>query len=211
MFDLFPRTEIVLLRSLEDVRMADDEEMWHHFLDLYHVPMLRFVESCGGGSDSEDVVQMMLVKLSNILREGLYRRQPNTRFSSFLKTMLRNELRSYQRSIRQSRSLVVPPDELEQMPTTNDPGEILDAKWRADMRMSATSEVLERLVTNKRVRSIFQDLVLEGLSVDEVSRKYKVTKKYVGTIKCRVQRQILLVEEAALKKDLRGLPKDDGL
>lgn len=196
MFDLFPTTECALIDSMSGpgVGRAQNERLWHRFIDLYRKPMIRFVELCGGGGDAEDIVQEVLVKLACALRAGKYRRLPNVKFRTYLTTLLRNELVTLFRTGERVRDRLMLAGECPDAASGDEPGEIVDAKWSAACRMAAVKDVMSQTAISPKAKAIYRAVVLDGAPVDEVCRKYGVGKSFVSQVKSRMNRRIEKVE-----------------
>ena len=70
---------------------GEDEATWVKFFELYQPVIRHFAEFAGARSDTDDVVQDVMVKLVEVFRSGTYHPEKG-RFRAFLATITRREV-----------------------------------------------------------------------------------------------------------------------
>jgi len=190
----FIQTSVTLLQRIAIQRSGEDEASWVRFWELYQPAMLVFAQSIGGGENSEDIVQDVLVKLVNELKNGGYVRQAGKRFRSYLKTLIRRQLidayrkekaRGYGRTVELTEGIVE-----DTAGTNKDVGRELDEEWVRACHSAVVDHVLTKTALAKQSREIYRAYVLEGRPVGDVAREFGVSKNLVSQIKTRVDKMI---------------------
>ena len=195
MGSIFPNTSITLLRSIAAEKTGGNESEWARFFELYHPAMRKFVQMKTNRNDVDDIVQNVLVKLVDVLRHGKYTPQPGVKFRSYLARLLYNELVSHFRRDRvRGDGNFVPVDEID-LPVDSDAAFAMDVQWRMALHESAVEHVLTKTALAEQSKKVYRAYVLEERPIEEVAKKFGLTKNYVSQIKTRVDRMVAAVEE----------------
>ena len=194
MAETFQETSVTLLQRIAVEKTGEDQAAWARFFELYEPAMLKFAEYHGGGAAAEDVVQEVLVKLVDILRNGRFEIERGTKFRSFLATLIRNQLADhYRREQVRGAGRKVP---LKDWSASVEPEAAarLDVEWRLARHRAALDHVLTKTALAKQSKEIYADYVLRELPIEEVAEKYGVSRNLVSQIKSRVDRMVAAVE-----------------
>lgn len=198
---VFPETPTTLLTRLAARAEGTDETSWARFFELYQPAMVRFVaaHSRNGIVDPDDVVQDVLVRLVDMLREGRYDGKRG-RFRSLLAVMLRNELYSAIRRIvarpdgsAESLTCLSPSDKALQVPSLT--AASLDAAWRLARHEAAVEHVFAHTALAEQSKRIFRELEATGDSCEAVARRLDLTPAVVRQVKSRVTRLVAALEK----------------
>ncbi len=175
-------------------KTGEDQASWARFFELYEPAMVKFAEAHGGGEAAEDVVQDVFVKLVDILRHGRFELKRGTKFRSFLATLIRNQLADhYRREQVRGGGRKVP---LEEWSASVEPEAAarLDVEWRLARHRAALEHVLTKTALSEQSKAIYGDYVVREMGIEEVARKYGVSRNLVSQIKTRVERMVGAVE-----------------
>lgn len=189
----FPETPATLLARLAAAATGEREEDWTIFFAQYEPVIRRFAASLGAGSESEDVAQDVFLRLVDVFRSGSYHPERG-RFRSYLSKMIRNEVvnrwhRARARAVDRTLTLDNDANPLEIGVPAEAPV-LLDAKWHAACEAAALEHVLTKTALSPRSREIFRAYVVEGVAIDEVSRRFGVPNNVVSQVKTRVTRMV---------------------
>ena len=187
-----PDTPVTLIARMAAQVTGEDEATWVKFFELYQPVIRHFAEFAGARSDTDDVVQDMMVKLVDIFRSGAYRPEKG-RFRAFLATITRREVinrwqkaqaRAADRHVSLNRTtaqeIVVQPEA----------AAILDAKWRLAQHAAAVEHVLTRTALAQRSKDVYRAYVLEERPIGEVAQAFGIPRNTVSQIKTRVDAMI---------------------
>ena len=187
-----PDTPVTLIARMAAQVTGEDEATWVKFFELYQPVIRHFAEFAGARSDTDDVVQDVMVKLVDVFRSGAYRPEKG-RFRAFLATITRREVinrwqkaqvRAADRHVSLNRTaaqeIAVPPEA----------AEILDAKWRLAQHAAAVEHVLTRTALAQRSKDVYRAYVLEERPIGEVAQAFGVSRNVVSQIKTRVDAMI---------------------
>ncbi len=187
-----PDTPVTLIARLASQITGEDETAWAKFFELYQPVIRHFAEYAGAKSDTDDVVQDVLVKLVDVFRSGTYRPEKG-RFRAFLATITRREVinrwqkaqaRAADRHVSLNRTtaqeIVVQPEA----------AAMLDAKWRLAQHAAAVAHVLTRTALAQKSKDIYRAYVLEEKPIGEVAKAFGVSRNVVSQIKTRVEAMI---------------------
>ena len=187
-----PDTPVTLIARMAAQVTGEDEATWVKFFELYQPVIRHFAEFAGVRSDTDDVVQDVMVKLVDVFRSGAYRPEKG-RFRAFLATITRREVinrwqkapaRAADRHVSLNRTaaqeIAVPPEA----------AEILDAKWRLAQHAAAVEHVLTRTALAQRSKDVYRAYVLEEKPIGEVAKAFGVSRNVVSQIKTRVDAMI---------------------
>lgn len=188
------RTQLKLLAGMASRNTGETEENWSRFFELYYPAMLKYAQMFCSAVDAEDIVQRVLVKLLQILREGRYERRAGTTFRAYLRRLVKNEFLDWRRS-ESARGMgrEVPVNE-KSLVCGQTPADVVDMEWRLALRASATEHVLSATALSDMMRRAYCAYVIEGRSPDEVAKMLGVTRNYVLLAKSRISRRIAAVE-----------------
>jgi len=190
----FKPTSVTLLQRIAIEKTGEDEASWVRFWDLYQPAMLMFAQSIGGGENSEDIVQDVLMKLVDALKHGKYERQDGKLFRSYLKTLIRRQLidvyrkeraRGYGRTVELTEAIVEDAAAAEK-----EIGGELDRNWAKACQAAAVEHVLTKTALAKQSKDVYRAYAIEGRPVGEVAREFGVSKNLVSQIKTRVDRMV---------------------
>ena len=172
-----------------------DYMSYNQLFQCYYQPLCQYVYSLlEDKDDAEDVVQEVLVKLVDILRNGRFEIERGTKFRSFLATLIRNQLADhYRREQVRGAGRRVP---LKDWSASVEPEAAarLDVEWRLARHRAALDHVLTKTALAKQSKEIYADYVLRELPIEEVAEKYGVSRNLVSQIKSRVDRMVAAVE-----------------
>lgn len=184
-----PDTPVTLIARMASQVTGEDEAAWVKFFDLYQPVIRHFAEYAGAQSDTDDVVQDVLVKLVDVFRSGAYQPEKG-RFRAFLATITRREVinrwqkaqaRAADRHVSLNRTtaqeIAVPPMA----------AELLDAKWRLAQHTAAIEHVLTRTALAQKSKDIYRAYVLEEKPIGEVAKAFGVSRNVVSQVKTRVE------------------------
>lgn len=187
-----PNTPVTLIARLASQITGEDEAAWAKFFELYQPVIRHFAEYAGAKSDTDDVVQDVLVKLVDVFRSGTYRPEKG-RFRAFLATITRREVinhwqkaqvRAADRHVSLNRTtaqeIAVPPEA----------ADLLDAKWRLAQHTAAVEHVLTRTALAQKSKDIYRAYVLEERPIGEVAKAFGVSRNVVSQVKTRVEAMI---------------------
>ena len=187
-----PETPVTLIARMAAQVTGEDEATWVKFFELYQPVIRHFAEFAGARSDTDDVVQDVLLKLVDVFRSGAYRPEKG-RFRAFLATITRREVinrwqkaqaRAADRHVSLNRTtaqeIVVQPEA----------AAILDAKWRLAQHAAAVEHVLTRTALAQRSKDVYRAYVLEERPIGEVAQAFGIPRNTVSQIKTRVDAMI---------------------
>ena len=187
-----PDTPVTLIARMAAQVTGEDEATWVKFFELYQPVIRHFAEFAGARSDTDDVVQDVMVKLVDVFRSGAYRPEKG-RFRAFLATITRREVinrwqkaqaRAADRHVSLNRTtaqeIVVQPEA----------AAILDAKWRLAQHAAAVEHVLTRTALAQRSKDVYRAYVLEEKPIGEVAKAFGVSRNVVSQVKTRVDAMV---------------------
>lgn len=189
----YPQTSVTLLRTLREARSGVDDVAWARFVDLYGPVVHHLVRLMSPGisdADTDDAVQDIFVKLVDILRSGAYD-PAKSRFRTYLSTLTRRLLIDRYRAAA-ARHVGEHADiaEMEGLSSGDDPGELLDAKWRVACRMAAERRIMEESALSEQSRAAWRLLSGSGLSVKDAARRLGIPANTVSKVKRRMEARI---------------------
>ena len=221
----FPVTSVTLIQKIKTLPPGKDNAAWVRFWDTYSGAIRQFASRKGGEENADDIVMAVLGKLVDVLRSGQYLPEKGA-FHSYLSTMIINEVRMLHRremarGADRRVSLDVPiedgkgegADSMLRDVISSDslspemarpvaaPPNMLDDDWRLAILASATEHVLTKTALSKRDRDVYREYVQEERPIDEVARKYGISRNSVSQIKTRIDKRIV----AAGKELARGM------
>ncbi len=187
-----PDTPVTLIARMAAQVTGEDEAVWVKFFDLYQPVIRHFAEYAGAKTDSEDVVQEVLVKLVEIFRRGTWQPEKG-RFRSYLATITRREVISrWQRAQARAegRQVSLDDESAPEIAVQPEAAAVLDAKWRLAQHAAAVEHVLTRTALAQRSKDIYRAYVLEDRPIGEVAKAFGVSRNVVSQVKTRVEGMI---------------------
>jgi RNA polymerase sigma factor (sigma-70 family) len=185
-----------LLQRLND---RADAQAWQRLLSVYE-PWLRswLVRQDLQPADVEDVLQDVLVVVSQELRRFVHNGQPGA-FRSWLRTILTNRVRHFLRSRKNREGLVAPQPLGDWVEQLADPASALSKQWDQEHDHQLVRRLLASIQPefNDTSWRVFQMLVLEDRPPAEVASALGITSNAVYVAKSRVL--------ARLRTELHGL------
>ena len=196
---MFPETPQTLLKKIADLARGDDAAVWLEFVELYELPLRRFVRMVDGrlsDADVDDSVQEIFVRLTEVLRsDGIDRKKG--RFRDYLAAMTRRLLIDRYRSESSrlaalQRAADLPRNDLRL--SNADPGELVDAAWQVAMRKAAIEHVLTQTAVSEQSKRVYRAVVHEQRPLKEVAAEFGITYAAAKQIKSRLDRAVGEVE-----------------
>lgn len=204
---VFPSTSTTLLQTLAAKNTGVSEAAWARFFELYTPAMRRFIEMNDHTHDPDDVIQDVYVSLVYILENNRYD-AGKSRFRTFLAMLIRRKLVSLYRSEEArgrgaNRSLEVLRESGE-LDSADVPCQLtvparqvddIDLSWARAKHEAAVEHVLTKTALSVQTKSVYRAYVIEGRPIDEVERKFGVSRDVIYKIKFRVDSAIAVIEE----------------
>ena len=192
----FPDTPADLLRKLAAQVTGEDECNWARFAELYVPAIKDFIRAHGDYREVDDVVQEVMIALVGIFREKKFTpREGVGGFRSYLAKMIRSTLYTiYRREKARGQGRFVPIDDVELSVVGDSVTAQMDVEWAVSRHNAAVEHVLSKTLVSQLNKDIYCDFVLEGLPVEEVAKKYGVTKNQVSQAETRIGRMIKAIE-----------------
>ena len=184
-----PNTPVTLIARMAAQATGEDEATWVKFFELYQPVIRHFAEFAGARSDTDDVVQDVMVKLVEVFRSGAYRPEKG-RFRAFLATITRREvINRWQKAQARAEGRQVPIDDV-QLAVPPEAAAMLDAKWRLAQHAAAVEHVLTRTALAQKSKDVYRAYVLEERPIGEVAKAFGIPRNSVSQIKTRVEAMI---------------------
>lgn len=196
----FPDTPVSLLAHIASEKTGvRDEAAWTRLFELYAPAIKAFAEERGVGTEGEDVVQEIFVRLVEVLGSGRVKIGGGAvKFRRYLATLIRNELvsRWRRRQARGEGAIVSMDDPAADVEPTVDSATAaqIDAKWRFARRKAAVDWTLAKTALSVQSKAVYRAYVIEGRPIGEVAAKFGISRNSVSQIKTRVERMIAAVE-----------------
>ena len=189
----YPQTSVTLLRTLREARSGVDDVAWARFVDMYGPvvpPLVRLLSPGISDADTDDAVQDVFVKLVDILRSGAYD-PAKSKFRTYLSTLTRRLLIDrYRAAAARHDGEHADIAEMEDLASGDDPGELVDAKWRVACRMAAERRIMEESALSDQSRAAWRLLSGSGLSVKDAARRLGIPANTVSKVKRRMESRI---------------------
>ena len=189
----YPQTSVTLLRTLREARSGVDDVAWARFVDMYGPVVHHLVRLLSPGisdADTDDAVQDVFVKLVDILRSGAYD-PAKSKFRTYLSTLTRRLLIDrYRAAAARHDGEHADIAEMEDLSSGDDPGELIDAKWRGACRMAAERRIMEESALSDQSRAAWRLLSGSGLSVKDAARRLGIPANTVSKVKRRMESRI---------------------
>ena len=187
-----PNTPVTLIARMAAQATGEDEATWVKFFELYQPVIRHFAEFAGARSDTDDVVQDVMVKLVEVFRSGAYRPEKG-RFRAFLATITRREVinRWQKAQVRAAdRHVSLNRTTAQEIAVQPEAAAMLDAKWRLAQHAAAVEHVLTRTALAQRSKDVYRAYVLEEKPIGEVAKAFGVSRNVVSQTKTRVEAMI---------------------
>ncbi len=187
-----PNTPVTLIARMAAQATGEDEATWVKFFELYQPVIRHFAEFAGARSDTDDVVQDVMVKLVEVFRSGAYRPEKG-RFRAFLATITRREVinRWQKAQVRAAdRHVSLNRTTAQEIAVQPEAAAMLDAKWRLAQHAAAVEHVLTRTALAQRSKDVYRAYVLEEKPIGEVAKAFGVSRNVVSQVKTRVDAMI---------------------
>lgn len=190
----YPKTSVTLLRTLREAQSGVDDVAWARFVDLYGPVVHHLVRLMSPGisdANTDDAVQDVFVKLVGILRSSAYDPE-KSKFRTYLSTLTRRLLVDrYRAAAARHDGEHADIAEMEDLASGDDPGELVDAKWRVACRMAAERRVVEESALSEQSREVWRLLAVEGLSVKDAAKRLGIPANTASKIKRRTEARVL--------------------
>ena len=187
-----PDTPVTLIARMAAQVTGEDEATWVKFFELYQPVIRHFAEFAGARSDTDDVVQDVMVKLVEVFRSGTYHPEKG-RFRAFLATITRREVinRWQKAQVRAAdRHVSLNRTTTQEIAVQPEAAAILDAKWRLAQHAAAVEHVLTRTALAQKSKDVYRAYVLEEKPIGEVAEAFGIPRNTVSQIKTRVDAMI---------------------
>ena len=187
-----PNTPVTLIARMAAQATGEDEATWVKFFELYQPVIRHFAEFAGARSDTDDVVQDVMVKLVEVFRSGAYRPEKG-RFRAFLATITRREVinRWQKAQVRAAdRHVSLNRTTAQEIAVQPEAAAMLDAKWRLAQHAAAVEHVLTRTALAQKSKDVYRAYVLEEKPIGEVAKAFGVSRNVVSQTKTRVDAMI---------------------
>ncbi|MBR6733879.1 MAG: sigma-70 family RNA polymerase sigma factor [Kiritimatiellae bacterium] len=215
---VFPSTSTTLLQTLAAKNTGVSEAAWARFFELYTPAMRRFIEMNDHTHDPDDVIQDVYVSLVDILENNRYD-AGKSRFRTFLAMLIRRKLVSLYRSEEArgrgaNRSLEVLRESGE-LDSADVPCQLtvparqvddIDLSWARAKHEAAVEHVLTKTALSVQTKSVYRAYVIEARPIDEVERKFGVSRDVIYKIKFRVDSAIAVIEEEYVDENAETPP-----
>jgi len=194
----YPETSVTLFGKLREARTRVDDEAWARFVDLYG-PVLhhlvRLISPWMQDADVDDAVQDVFVRLVAVLRGGVYDAS-KARFRTLLTALVRHILidRYWSEKVRGA-DRRGDPEALDTVSGGDDPGEVVDAKWRVACSMAAESRVMNEFALPGKSRELWRLVTEEGMKVKDAARLLGIPANTASKAKRRIEAMIGRVQE----------------
>ena len=184
-----PDTPVTLIARMAAQMTGEDEAGWVKFFDLYQPVIRHFAEYAGAKTDSEDVVQEVLIKLVDVFRRGVWKPEKG-RFRAYLATITRREvINRWQKAQARAEGRQIPIDDAE-IAVEPEAAALLDAKWRLAQRTAAIEHVLTRTALAQKSKDIYRAYAMEERPIGEVAKAFGVSRNVVSQTKTRIDAMI---------------------
>ena len=187
-----PDTPVTLIARMAAQATGEDEATWVKFFELYQPVIRHFAEFAGARSDTDDVVQDVMVKLVEVFRSGAYRPEKG-RFRAFLATITRREVinRWQKAQVRAAdRHVSLNRTTAQEIAVQPEAAAMLDAKWRLAQHAAAVEHVLTRTALAQKSKDVYRAYMLEEKPIGEVAKAFGIPRNTVSQIKTRVDAMI---------------------
>ena len=196
---MFPETPQTLLKKIADLARGDDAAVWLEFVELYELPLRRFVRMVDGrlsDADVDDSVQEIFVRLTEVLRSDSIDRKKG-RFRDYLAAMTRRLLIDRYRSESSRLAALQRAADLPRMAASlpdADPGALVDAVWDISVRHAAIEHVLTQTAVSEQSKRVYRAVAVDLRPLREVAAEFGITYAAAKQIKSRLDRAVGEIE-----------------
>lgn len=183
---------------IERIRDQSNELAWEEFVSTYENYIYAIIRRMGvSAEDSKDIHQDILLNLWKKLPE--YRKNPNSRFRSWLSSVTSNSVKYFIRgSVNKSKKLDNYELFLDSADSTPELEKIADEEWEIFLADKAL-ENIKGAFQGKGIE-VFQ-MSLDGKDLSEISRELDLEENSVYQLRARVKKS-LIKEVARLREEL---------
>ena len=189
----YPETSVTLFGKLREARAGVDDAAWARFVDLYGPVvhhLVKLVSPWMQAADVDDAVQDVFVKLVSVLRDGMYD-AGKAKFRTFLSTLVRRlVIDRYRAEKVRGEGKRVDVEVLDQVAGGDDPGEVVDAKWRVACRMAAEARIMNESALSAQSRELWRLVTDEGLKVKDAAKRLGIPANTASKVKRRIEAMI---------------------
>ena len=184
--EMISETSTTLLR---DISSDIDNARWPEFVSRYRPMMHAFLKARFPTVDADDIVQETLVALSRALPGYRYAPDETGHFRNYLTGILRHkalkrcEHEARIRRVKSELSIVNAPESV----GTADDDRIA---WRKSLLEIATRQLLADKKISGKSKQIFQRLMVDGKSPDDVAAAYGTSRNNVDKVKSRMIKRL---------------------
>jgi len=189
----YPETSVTLFGKLREAQAGVNDAAWARFVDMY-APVIhhivRLISPWMQDADVDDAVQDVFVRLVNVLRGGVYDAS-KAKFRTFLTSLVRHLIVDRYRAAKaRGEDRREDPEAIESVSRGDDPGAVVDAKWKVACRMAAEARVMDEFAISENSREIWRLVTVEGMKVKDVAKKLGIPANTVSKSKRRVEAMI---------------------
>lgn len=176
---------------LRDISSSADNVRWPEFVSRYRPMMLAYLKSHFQTVDADDMVQETLVALFNALPYYHYSPDETGRFRNYLTGILRNKALKQCEKVRRNQLLKGKIRNVAiATPASDNYANDDYVAWRTALVDIAMRQLLVDKLIPDRSKQIFQRLVVDGKSPDEVAASYGTSRNNVDKVKSRMMARL---------------------
>ena len=195
---VFPNTPTALLTRIAASAAGEDEAVWRELVELYQPAMRGFLLKHGAQeADVDDILQNVVIKLVDILREGKYDKSRG-RFRAYLSTLLYHELIG---CVRKAQTRM----EHRRVPVEEDSAFVepealaaVEREWLSECHEAVVRHLLENTALAEISKTVFRELERTGDTCEAVAKRLGLSAASVRQIKSRVSRMVMALERRLL-------------
>lgn len=173
---------------LKRIKLSTDDSAWEEFVEFYKPFIFATINRFGvNGVDCDDLLQKIVLKIWKVIPEFDYNQQQG-RFHNWLYTIIKNTTLTFlskEKYINQQKQLILANSEES---TQNELDKIIHEEWLKHVSTRAYEIVSGKV--SEVAMGVFNDLA-NGLGVEEVAEKYKITEGSVYVYRMRVKKAII--------------------
>ena len=189
----YPETSMTLFGKLREAQAGVDDAAWARFVDMYGPVvhhLVKLISPWMQAADVDDAVQDVFVKLVSVLRGGAYDAS-KAKFRTYLSALVRRLLIDrYRAEKARGEDLRVDVEALDQVAGGDDPGAVVDAKWRVACRQAAEMRVMNESALSAQSRELWRLVTDEGLKVKEAAKRLGIPANTASKTKRRIEAMI---------------------
>jgi RNA polymerase sigma-70 factor (ECF subfamily) len=177
---------------LQRLRQQPDEESWKRLIDLYSPLLHRWLRQAGlVGSDADDLIQEVFLTLVREMPSFDHNRRRGA-FRSWLRKILVNRVRGFQRQRQHLPGLNLDPKFSETIERLEDDSSDLSRLWEREHNEFVVRRLLQLIEPEFTISTweAFRRQVIDGLDPLEVARDLGLSIDSVYAAKSRVLRRM---------------------